>query len=216
MKKKELLKRSLTLFSGLLITALGLAIAKRAELGVPPITSVANVISIKYTFLSLGNWLILFNYLLVVVQIILLRKRFRPIALFQLLIMAFFGYFADFWLWVLPPVSMSYPVKLLLVAVGTATIGLGVTLSVQANLVLNTGEATTKAIADVLGKEFADVKVAFDVGCVALAMVLSLLFFDMKIIGLREGTAIIALFTGVVVKFFTGIVREPIKNWLVK
>ena len=215
MKRKELVKRILVLFSGLLITTLGLAVAKRAELGMPPITAVANVLSIKYTFLSMGNWLIIFNYLLVVLQIVLLRRNFKPIALLQLLIMACFGYFADFWLWLLPGLSKtSYALKIALVLLGTVLTAFGITLSVMAELVLNTGEATTKAIADVLHKEFADVKVGFDVACVVLAVILSLIFFDMKLVGVREGTAIIAVLSGFAVKFFARKLDKPLKKWM--
>ena len=50
---------------------MGVALTKHGELGVSPISSVANVISCRFTKLSFGNWLIISNCVLVVGQIIL-------------------------------------------------------------------------------------------------------------------------------------------------
>ena len=47
-----------------------------------------------------------------------------------------------------------------------------------------------------------NVKIAFDISCVLLAILLSLVLFDFTIVGTREGTIIAAVCTGMVVKFF--------------
>lgn len=60
---KELAKRYALFIISLFISALGVAITKKGELGVSPISSVANVMSLKFTALSLGNWLIIWNKL---------------------------------------------------------------------------------------------------------------------------------------------------------
>ena len=51
-------------------------------------------------------------------------------------------------------------------------LGFGISLSVTANVILNSGEAFVKAISDTTHKEFGNVKIAFDVTCVILAVVL--------------------------------------------
>lgn len=68
---------------------------------------------------------------------------------------------------------------------------------------MNSGEAFIKAVSDRTGHNFGNVKIAFDVGCVALAAGLSLLLFRGQIIGVREGTVISALLVGQLVKLFT-------------
>ncbi len=60
---KELAKWYALFIISLFISALGVAITKKGELGVSPISSVANVMSLKFTALSLGNWLIIWNKL---------------------------------------------------------------------------------------------------------------------------------------------------------
>lgn len=109
----------------------------------------------------------------------------------------------------------TYPIRLVMVLIGVVILGFGVSLSVIANVIMNSGEAFVKAAADMLGKEFGNVKIAFDVFCVSISLVLSLIFFDFTIVEAREGTIISALLTGVVVKFFTGKLKEPINGFLV-
>ena len=78
MKKKELLKRYILLTLGLFLSALGVAFTKHGELGVSPTSSVANVLSYKFTFFTLGTWLIVWNCVLIVGQILILRKNSSP------------------------------------------------------------------------------------------------------------------------------------------
>lgn len=105
------------------------------------------------------------------------------------------------WLAEIIPTEL-YPVRLLLVFAGTAILGFGIALAVIADVIMNSGEAFLKAIADKTHFTFGNVKIAFDVSCVVLALLLSLLFFSGKIVGMREGTVIAALLTGQTVKFF--------------
>lgn len=54
------------------------------------------------------------------------------------------------------------------------------------------------------GEVFVKAKIIFDVICVIISLVLSLIFFNFTIVGTREKTFISALLTGTVVKFFIG------------
>lgn len=87
-------------------------------------------------------------------------------------------------------------------------------LSSIANVILNSDEAFVKAIVDTTGLEFGNVKVAFDVICVMISIILSFLLFDGKIVGTREGTIIAALCTGFAVKFWTSHLRGILLKYL--
>lgn len=211
MDKKEIAKRYGLLVIGLFFAALGVAFTKRGELGVSPISSVANVMSYQFSDLTLGSWLILWNCVLILGQILLLRRDFQPIQFLQIPLSFLFGWFTDFGMWLVSflPVQF-YAVRLLMVLVGIVVLGFGITLSVIANQIMNSGEAFVKAISDVTQKEFGTIKVGFDVACVVIALVLSLLFFEGSIVGTREGTILSALFTGFVVKFFSRRLTDPL------
>lgn len=215
--KKETLKRYLVCIIGLFFSALGVAVTKQADLGVSPISSVANVMSLKFSALSLGNWLIIWNCVLILGQILILRKRFRWIQLMQIPLSFLFGYFTDFGMWLFSWASWDvYPLRLMNVLVGTLLLGFGISMCVIANAVMNSGEAFVKAISDTTHKEFGNLKIGFDISCVLLAVVLSLFSFGFTIRGTREGTIIAALCTGFVIKFFSRRLRHPLERVLVQ
>lgn len=215
MSKKELAKRYFLFLISLFISALGVAITKRGELGVSPISSVANVLSLKYPVLTMGNWLIIWNCVLILGQIVILRKDFRWIQLLQVPLSFLFGYFTDFGMWLMSFVSAEiYAVRLAMVFVGTAVLGLGISLAVVANVIMNSGEAFVKAVSDKSKIEFGTVKIGFDISCVVLSVVLSLIFFEFTIKGAREGTLIAAVLTGVAVKLWLRVVRKPAGKYL--
>lgn len=215
MSKTELAKRYILFIISLFFAALGVAFTKGGELGVSPISSVANVMSCKFAFFSLGTWLIIWNCVLIVGQIVILRKKFQPIQLLQVPLSFLFGWFTDLGMWIVSFIPADkYPVRLALVIAGIIILGFGISLAVTANVIMNSGEAFVKAIADTADKEFGNVKIAFDIFCVVMAIVLSLIFFDFSIVGTREGTIISALLTGVTVKFFTKRIKNPIETVL--
>lgn len=104
----------------------------------------------------------------------------------------------------------SYPMRIIMVVIGIIILGFGISLSVIADVIMNSGEAFVKAVSDTLSKDFGNVKIAFDVLYVIISIVLSLLFFDFTVVGTREGTIISALLTGIVVKFFCSNLKDPI------
>lgn len=211
--KNEILKRYILLVISLFFSALGVAFTKRGELGVSPISSVANVMSSKFSSLTLGSWLIIWNCVLILGQILLLRKNFKLIQLLQIPLSFLFGYFTDFGMWCTSFIPVTrYPVRIAMILIGIVILGFGVALSVIANVIMNSGEAFVKVVSDVINKNFGNVKIAFDVACVIMSVALSLIFFDFSIVGTREGTVISALLTGVVVKFFCGRLKTPIEN----
>ncbi len=217
MSKKEIFKRYILFVISLFFCGVGIAFTKHAELGVSPISSLANVISIKFDFISFGNWLIVSNLVLLLGQIILLRRNFKPIQLVQIPLSFIFGYFTDFGLWMIKDIpNENYIVRLLLVFAGIIFIGFGISLGIIADVVLNSGEGFVKALADVTKKDFGTVKIVFDVSWVLFSAVLSLLFFDGKLLGIREGTIISAVFVGVAVKIFKPILQNPLTKILTK
>lgn len=215
MSKPEIAKRYILFIISLFFAALGVAFTKHGELGVSPISSVANVLSIRFTFWSMGTWLIIWNCVLIVGQILILRKKFKWIQLLQVPLSFLFGWFTDFGMWVVSFIPVNtYGARILMIIIGIIILGFGISLAVIANVIMNAGEAFVKAISDTTGREFGNIKIAFDVTCVMISIVLSLLFFNFTIVGTREGTIISALLTGVVVKFFSRKLKEPLNKIL--
>ncbi len=215
MKRKELIKRYSLFIVSLWFSALGVAVTKCGSLGVSCISSVPNVLSLRFTALTIGGWTFLWNTLLVLCQMALLRKNFQKIQLLQIPLSFLFGWFTDvaMLLAVKIPVN-SYPMQLVMVVAGVAILAFGITLGVIANVVLNAGEGIVKALADVSGKEFGFVKVRFDMVCVILAVTISLLSFGGKLTGVREGTLIAAFLNGTLVKQYSRRLKAPLDQLL--
>ena len=93
MSKTEIAKRYILFVLGLFFAAIGVAFTKHGELGVSPISSVANVLSCKFSTFSLGTWLIIWNCILIVGEIVVLRKKFQLIQLLQVPLSFLFGWF---------------------------------------------------------------------------------------------------------------------------
>lgn len=217
MPKKELIKRYFLLIIGVFFIGLGIAVSKRSNLGISPVSSVANVLSLRFDFFTVGTWLMLWNCLFILIQIAILRKNFKPIQLLQFPISLLLGLFTDIGVAMVSYLSaVSYSERLSLVLVGMVILALGITLSVISDTVMNVGEAFVDVVSRVLNKSFGGVKVLFDVGCVATSVILSLIFFNGTVVGTREGTLITACLTGFVVKWMTKKLKDPLTKWLKK
>lgn len=211
MSTREKILRYLLLIMGVFFIGLGIAAAKHSDLGTSPISSVANVLSIKFPALTIGTWLMIFNCVMILAQIIILKHNFKPIQLLQFPISLLLGVFTDLNVSLISLIPADiYIVKLLLALLSVLILAFGITLTIISDMVMNVGEAMVDVIAKVTNKSFGGIKVVFDIGCVILSVILSLLFFNFKIAGVREGTIITAVFTGFVIKFFTKRLKSSI------
>ena len=214
MNTKEYIKRYALFISGLFFIALGIAYTKTARLGVSPVSAIANVLSLKFTTVSIGKWLILNNCILITGQILLLRKNFKPIQLLQLPLSLLFGAFTDIGMKIAALITVdSYLIQLSYVLIGVMLLSVGITLSVIADVIMNSAEAFVKALSVTSKKNFGDIKVGFDITYVLLSVILSLILFG-RIEGTREGTLIAAVGTGFIVKFLKNIFTRPLNRFL--
>jgi uncharacterized membrane protein YczE len=156
-------------------------------------------------------WSAIMNIAFVLGQIIILKKNFKPFQLMQIPMSFLFGIFTDIGMYIVSFIpTPNYAVRMLLTIAGILILAFGIALAVIADVLYNSGEGLVKAVSDVSGKDFGIVKVAFDITCVLTAAILSIIFFNFKILGIREGTLMAAVFTGFIVNFFTKFLTKPI------
>ena len=212
----EILLRYVVFIFSLFVLGLGIAVAKRADWGISPVTSFPNVLSLvpATDFLTVGQWLFLWNSLFTVAQIFILRKNFQWIQLLQIPLSLTLGWFTDLWVGLLSMLPLesitnpyaTYAVKITLVLFSVFLLALAVCLSVTANVVMNSGEAFVKAIADTCGFKLGNVKTVFDLSCVTIAVIASFLLLH-RLEGVGIGTVICATCTGFVVKWLMPLIR---------
>jgi len=215
MSTREFIKRYILFMISIFFSALGVAIVNHANIGSMPVASVSNILYCRFPSLSLGTWMIIWNIILIIGQVIILRKDFKLYNLLQVPLAIAFGIFTDFGVWCISGIKLdSYVSLIITVCIGIIVRSFGIALSVIADIILNSSEAFVKAISDAAKYKFGTVKVFFDIGCVILSVLLSLLFFDFTIIGTREATVMSAILTGVFVNLFLKLFYKPITRLL--
>ena len=207
MKKENLPVRVLMLLTGIFVIAFGVALSIRSNLGTTPISSVPYVYNIVFPAVTVGTFTILLNLLFVVLQIVLLRKNFKPYLLLQVPVVFIFGWFIDFSLYLLGgAVPGNYLVQWVFCIVSCVIIAFGVFLQVKANVVMLPGDGLVIALADTLRKEFGLTKILFD-SFLVLVSLITVLIIREGFHGVREGTVASALLVGFIVQFYQKHIR---------
>ncbi len=173
----------LLLLVSLFIMTLGVALCVKSMLG----SSVISVL--PYVFqeagadgmvpaLTIGQYTYIMNAILVVGQVGVLRRKFDPIQLFQLLVGFVFGMLLDLNMyltsWLEPTVFWE---KALSQLAGCTVLAAGVALEVRCGSVTMPGEGFPVAVSRVLGMDFPRVKIAVDTSLVLLGIIACYAFF---------------------------------------
>lgn len=194
-----IIRRYLLLLAGLAIMAFGVAFSIKASLGTSPISSVPYVVSL-FAPLTVGTASIIMHCVFILLQILILRKKYHPIQLMQLPVAFFFGYLTDLSVWAVQGITCNHYLQQWLVClIGIFLVAVGVSLEVKAGVVVLAGEGVVLAICKVLPVKFGYMKVGFDVTLVAIACILSFVFTG-RLQGVREGTVAAALLVGLIAK----------------
>ena len=199
--KTELIKRYIFLLAGLFVNGLGVSFITKAGLGTSPITSIPYTLSLGFTP-TVGMFTLFFNLLLIVLQIILLRRNFQLQNLLQLPIIALFSFFIDLTMSLLGFIQpVTYAMKVVSLVIGCLILGFGVFMEMVANVAMLPGEATVRAVSDVFSTDFGKTKIAFDSSMTVIAAIMSFIMFK-HLDGVREGTIVAAILVGFVARLF--------------
>ncbi len=214
-KVKYTIRRYILFVAALFIMSLGVAAITLSLLGTSPITSVNYVLSM-FTPLSMGQWTIIVNFLLVLLQIPLItRQQFiedKKVFLMQIPICLFFGLFIDASMSLLSWLSpQNYPLQLLCLLIGCLVLAIGVILEIKANIGMASGDYLIKVISRRFNFDYGYTKLGFDVTNVIIAIAFSLIFMS-AINGLREGTVIAAIIVGPIIHFLDPYFRRLDKS----
>jgi uncharacterized protein len=211
--RSEWIKRVLFYVLGLFILAFAVSISKKSTLGVSPVSSVANSISLAFD-IDLGVTTALVFCVYVLVEVILLGKEFKIIQILQVPCAVMFGYFVSFtgsliasW------VPETYIEQFSMILLSTVMVAVGFKLYLHANLIPQAGDGLVNVLVEKTGKSQALVKNVFDICSVVLAIIVSLIFTG-KIQGVREGTVIAALGVGRVLALLNKLDNGRIQKFI--
>lgn len=187
---------------GLIVTALGLAVCVRADLGISPITTLAYALNRAFPALSLGTYVFFQHVVFFILTLALLHRDFKPFQLLQLPCSFVFGYFVDVWEMLLRRLTLNaYPSRIILLLVGCVIVALGFSLVYTSHVALEANTAFLNALSLRTGKPYGTLKTITDVIIVIMAAAVGLIFLG-TVVGIREGTVIAALIVGPIAGFF--------------
>ena len=197
------------LLISLYVMTLGVAVCVRSQLGSSVISTIPYVMASAGKFMeavpewTIGTYTIIMNAIFVVAQILILRRNFEWVQLFQLVIGFFFGMLIDLnmylteWL-----MSDTLWINALVQIAGYTILGIGIAMEVKCGSVTMPGEGITIAIHKVTGLEFSKAKIMVDTTLVIIAVILSFILigsWQWQIVGV--GTLFAMVYVGGVVRF---------------
>lgn len=201
MKKDKLFFRSVTFIIGLFIMAFGVALSVKANLGVSPISCIPYIYSLKFP-LTMGEITILFNVLLIFLQMLVLRRKYQLFQLIQFPVVFLFGFFTDFTLHLVAGLAPSnYIWQVVLCLLSCIILAFGVFLEIKAGITYLPGEGLAMAITKTFNKEFGKAKIGVDCSFVITGAISSFILLH-QLTGVREGTIIAALLVGYLARLY--------------
>jgi len=217
-KVLKYLKQFLCYVGGLFLIALGINISKVSALGISPVSSVPRACEVIWGF-TLGTTTMIIYCILILLQIIILRKKFRLINLLGIAVTFLFSWLVD--LTGTDPNAFghlliniyrptNYLIKLLYLIGSLFVIAIGVFLYLRPSWIPMPAEGLAGAISQVSGKAFGDCKTIVDSSLISIALIIQIVclffgnnYFYGPIIIVREGTILAAICVGQIVKLLS-------------
>ena len=195
--------RLVAYLGGLFIMTAGIAVSVKSNLGVSPVSSIPYTITCVFG-MEMGNATILFHVVLVLLQILLLRKNFKWINLCQVVVGIIFGKFTTLCnsLVALLPSTDNMLIRLGMMLISVVLIAVGIFFYLPPNLMPLAGEGAMQAVSQITGMDFSKVKIRFDCTMVLISIITCLITIHSPgSVGI--GTVIAAVLVGTVLGIVT-------------
>ena len=200
---KQVIKNYTLFLIGLFIASMGVALSAKAGLGTSPVASVPYSVSLVNHALTFGWWLNMWSVLQIAVQIALLRKKCKPVEIIIQTVLAFvYGYLTDFSCKLISGLQANnYIMQFALMILSCVVLGFGIWIQFKGGVAMLPGEAMNRAISEVTGKKYENIKIFFDVLYIIVAAAICFIFIG-KLEGVREGSIIAAVLIGNIIKMY--------------
>ena len=200
---KQVIKNYALFLIGLFIASMGVALSAKAGLGTSPVASVPYSVSLVNHTLTFGWWLNMWSVLQIAVQIALLRKKCKPVEIIIQTVLAFvYGYLTDFSCKLISGLQANnYIMQFALMILSCFVLGFGIWIQFKGGVAMLPGEAMNRAISEVTGKKYENIKIFFDVLYIVVAAAICFIFIG-KLEGVREGSIIAAVLIGNIIKLY--------------
>ena len=191
------LRGELALLVVVIINSLGVVLMLHSGSGISAISSVPYAFSEVFPALSLGTWTYIFQGALVL-TLMILRRKFVPSYLFSFVVgFAFSEMLNVHKLWV-DTLPISVPERILYFVISYILLCIGIALSNRCGLPIIPTDLFPRELADVTKIRYSRIKVSYDVICLAITGVMTVLLLG-HLDGLGIGTILAAFTMGKVI-----------------
>ena len=206
---KQVIKNYALFLIGLFIASMGVALSAKAGLGTSPVASVPYSVSLVNHTLTFGWWLNMWSVLQIAVQIALLRKKCKPVEIIIQTVLAFvYGNLTDFSCKLISGLQANtYIMQFALMILSCFVLGFGIWIQFKGGVAMLPGEAMNRAISEVTGKKYENIKIFFDVLYIVIAAAICFIFIG-KLEGVREGSIIAAVLIGNIIKLYNSLYNK--------
>lgn len=196
------------LVASLFLMTFGVALCVQSSLGSSVISSIPFAMTLagdigKAPQLTIGDYTNIMNIILVAGQILILRRSFEPVQLFQLIIGFLFGFLLDLNMAVTSIFTYNlFASKVIAQVVGCTILGLGISFELRCGSITMPGEGFPAAISKKWGIAFPKTKICVDILLVLIAVAIGYFYFGLwlwNVVG--PGTLFAMIFVGLVVRF---------------
>ncbi len=207
MKKIKINNEATYLFAIALI-AFSVALIASTDLGVSMVVAPAYILSLKFPFLTFGQWEYVLQGLMFIAFCIIKRKV-RLVYFTSFLNCIVYGAVLDLFRTVIPflnpeitaPGSYALPLRIALLGVGMVLTSFAVALFFKAYLYPQVYDFFVKGVSAHFGIDRGKFKICYDMSSLALSIVLSLVLFG-GFNGIGIGTIVMATFNGLIIGIF--------------
>lgn len=199
MNDKKIAVRLVSYFLGLFLMTIGIAISVKSNLGVSPVSSIPYTMTCVWG-IEMGRATIIFHAVLVLLQLLMLRKNFRLMNFLQVAVGIVFGYFTTFCNWgvgeIFPGAIENIAIRIIMILVSTLFIALGIFFYMPANIMPLAGEGVMKAMSDVMHIAVHKAKMIFDMSMVLISLATCLIVLH-TVGSVGAGTVMAAVLVGI-------------------
>lgn len=195
---------------GLILLSMGITLSTKTGLGVSSITSVPYAISHAFD-LNFSVMTFLIYAFFVAVQFVIKGKNRRWLDLLQLPVSIAFSGFLQ-WFGALIPLQFdALWQNMIMMVFAILFTGVGISMMVNMEIVPIPPDGLTQAMSVAMKKDMGFAKNLLDLGCVAVALTVDLMF-SKALISVGIGTILSMIFIGRVVAVFGRHFREPMRK----
>lgn len=195
-------KRVFNYLLGLWFITLGIGFSIKSNLGSTPVSSVPYTLNLIWG-IEIGQATILFHAILVLIELILLRRDFKIKHFLQVFVGVLFGYFTSFSVGLMnfipDPVNIVW--SLILTVLSIFFVALGLFFYVPTNIVPLSVDGVTQAISIAFNMDFSKTKVFQDCSLLIISLISCFVFLGVIGGSVGIGTIFSAIFVGIVLKY---------------